>query len=256
VYESERPAVTAEEEGEISGTANSWSLKSVARSSMPDEVLRELRDAIVEGRIAQGEQLREVQLAATLGTGRGVIREAVRQLVQEGLVEYLPHRGAFVHVMSLQDSLDVYVAREALESGAAREALQSGRPFDLVATSRALLRLRAAAEGHDRVTEAMIGADVDFHRELVALAASPRLTRAHDTLVAETRMLLRHHPVYPASDYVGDHTRLLEAFERRDPQTPDLVAEHLRLSARLIGSEIERENAQRNTVSARQRAES
>jgi DNA-binding GntR family transcriptional regulator len=223
---------------------------------MPDEVLRELRDAIVDGRIAQGDQLREVQLAAMMGTGRGVIREAVRQLVQEGLVEYLPHRGAFVHVMSLQDSLDVYVAREALESGAARRALQSGRPLDLAPTNRALLRLRAAAEGHDRVTEGMIGADVEFHRELVALADSPRLIRAHETLVAETRMLLRHHPVYPASDYVGDHTRLLEAFERRDPQTPDLVAEHLRLSARLIGSEIERENTQRNIASARLRPES
>jgi DNA-binding GntR family transcriptional regulator len=105
----------------------------------------------------------------------------------------------------------------------------------------ALASLQAAAGGHDRVTEAMIGADVDFHRELVALARSPRLARAHETLVAETRMLLRHHPAYPASDYVGDHTRLLEALERRDPRTPGLVAEHLRLSARLIGDELARQ---------------
>ena len=60
---------------------------------MADEVLRELREAIVDGRIAQGEQLREVQLASTFGIGRGVLREALRQLVQEGLVEYVPHRG-------------------------------------------------------------------------------------------------------------------------------------------------------------------
>lgn len=212
---------------------------------MPDEVLRELRDAIVDGRIAQGEQLREVQLAATFGTGRGVVREAVRQLVQEGLVEYLPHRGTFVRLMSLEDSRDVYAAREALESGAVRRALQESATLDLSGTRRALAKLRSAAAGHDRVTEAMIGADVDFHRELVALAGSPRLSRAHGTLVAETRMLLRHHPVYPASDYVGDHTRLLEALERRDPRTPDLVAEHLRLSARLIGHELQRETAER-----------
>lgn len=210
---------------------------------MADEVLRELREAIVDGRIAQGEQLREVQLASTFGIGRGVLREALRQLVQEGLVEYVPHRGSFVLLMSLDDRLDVYAAREALESGAVRLALESPSPPDLTRLRAALRRLRAAAGGRNRVTEDLIAADVGFHRELVALAGSPRLTRAHETLMAETRMLLRHHPVYPASDYVGDHTRLLEGVERSDPRTPELVAEHLRLSARLIADELARETA-------------
>jgi DNA-binding GntR family transcriptional regulator len=210
---------------------------------MADEVLRELREAIVDGRIAQGEQLREVQLASTFGTGRGVLREAVRQLVQEGLVEYVPHRGSFVRLMSLEDRLDVYAAREALEPGAVRLALGSPSSPDLTRLRGALRRLRVAAGGRNRVTEDLIAADVNFHRELVALAGSPRLTRAHETLMAETRMLLRHHPVYPASDYVGDHTRLLDAVERSDPRTPELVAEHLRLSARLIADELARETA-------------
>ena len=227
------------------GVASSWSLASVQRSTMADEIVRELRRGIVEGDIAQGQQLREEHLARMLGTGRGVVREALRQLVQEGLVEYMPHRGSFVRLMSLEDSLDVYAAREAIESGAALRALRSPEPLDLSGMRDALEKLGAAADGNDRVTEAMISADVNFHSELVALAESPRLARAHETLVAETRMLLRHHPVYPASDYVGDHARLLVALERGDPRTPDLVAEHLRLSARLIGDELARETAQR-----------
>ena len=105
--------------------------------------------------------------------------------------------------MSLDDRLDVYAAREALESGAVRLALESPSPPDLTRLRAALRRLRAAAGGRNRVTEDLIAADVGFHRELVALAGSPRLTRAHKTLMAETRMLLRHHPVYPASDYVA-----------------------------------------------------
>ena len=84
----------------------------------------------------------------------------------------------------------------------------------------ALAALAAAVDASDRVTEALIGADVDFHRELVALAGSPRLSRAHETLAAETRMLLRHHPAYPAADYVGDHTRLLDALERQGSRAP------------------------------------
>ena len=56
-------------------------------------------------------------------------------------------------------------------------------------------------------------------REKCDLCGSPRLTRAHETLAAETRMLLRRHPVYPAVDYLSDQARLLEPLERRDPRT-------------------------------------
>ena len=59
----------------------------------------------------------------------------------------------------------------------------------------------------------------------------------HETFAAETRMLLRAHPPYPRRTYAGDHRKLVEALRRRDPRTPDLVAEHLRLTSRLIGGE-------------------
>jgi DNA-binding GntR family transcriptional regulator len=218
--------------------ANSWRLSSVERASMTEQVLRELREAIIEGRIPQGEPLREVSLAGSLGTGRSAVREAIRQLVQEGLVDYEPHRGAMVRVMSVADRLDVYVARAAIEAGAARRIL-AGAPPDLTALRAALDDLREKARDRDRITEPMIDADIAFHQELVRLARSPRLTRAHDTLAAETRMLLRHHPTYPWASYVTDHADLLDAIERRDPATPELVAAHLRLSADLIAGELE-----------------
>jgi DNA-binding GntR family transcriptional regulator len=222
----------------LASLANSWRLSSVERASMTEQVLRELREAIIEGRIPQGEPLREVSLAGTLGTGRSAVREAIRQLVQEGLVDYEPHRGAMVRVMSVEDRLDVYVAREAIESGAARRIL-AGPPSDLGDLRDALDHLGATARDHDGVTDAVIDADIGFHQELVRLAGSPRLTRAHETLAAETRMLLRHHPAYPWASYVTDHAELLDALERRDPATPELVAAHLRLSAELIAGELE-----------------
>ena len=228
--------------------AHTWQLGSIDRASTTQQVLHELREAIIDGRIAQGEALREVSLTKAFGTGRSAVREAIRQLEQEGLVEYELHRGAFVRVMSLADRLDVYVAREAIEGGAARRVVEASQPAVLSGLRDALEVLRATALGHDRVTEEQIAADIHFHQELVRLAGSPRLTRAHDTLAAETRMLLRHHPVYPAADYVGDHERLLDALERRDPETSELVVQHLRLSARLIADQIARETAQEATI--------
>jgi DNA-binding GntR family transcriptional regulator len=227
----------------MDAAADTWQLGSIDRASTTEQVLQELREAIIDGRIAQGEQLREVSLAKTFGTGRSAVREAIRQLVQEGLVEYELHRGAFVRVMSLEDRLDVYVAREAIETGVAKRVVEASEPVDLSGLRGALSDMRTAAEGHDRVTEDLIAADIRFHQELVRLADSPRLTRAHETLAAETRMLLRHHPTYPWSDYVGDHERLFDAVERRDPSAPDVVREHLRLSARLISEELARETA-------------
>jgi DNA-binding GntR family transcriptional regulator len=224
----------------ISAPTHNWQLGSIQRASTTQQVLHELREAIVDGRIAQGDALREIALAEAFGTGRSAVREAVRQLVQEGLVDYELHRGAFVRVMSLADRLDVYVAREAIEAGVARRLVEASPAPDLSPLRAALDELRATAKGHDRVTEDLIAADIRFHEELVRLGGSLRLRRAHETLAAETRMLLRHHPEYPWSDYVRDHGRVFDAIERRDPQAPELVVEHLRLSARLIGDELQR----------------
>ena len=109
---------------------DTWQLGSIDRASTTQQVLYELREAIIDGRIAQGEALREVSLAKTFGTGRSAVREAIRQLEQEGLVVYELHRGALVRVMSLADRLDVYVAREAIEAGV-EAVVEAFEPADL-----------------------------------------------------------------------------------------------------------------------------
>lgn len=218
--------------------SETWNLPTIERSSTIEQTHRLLRDAIVEGSIPQGTHLRELHLANTLSTSRGTVREAIRQLVQEGLAEYQLHRGTFVRAFSPGDRLDVYVAREAIEVGVATRLLDMDGELDLRGMKEALGELRRAAKNRTRPTERVMAADVRFHRELVALAQSPRLDRAYETLSAETRMLLRHHPVYPWRRYVADHEQLLDAVRDRDVRLPELVAAHLRLSADLIGSEL------------------
>lgn len=199
---------------------------------------RIIRDAIVDGRIPAGSPLREGRLVEQLGTSRGTIREALRHLVQEGLVEYRLHQGAYVPDQSLADRLDVYVAREAIETWAARHLIESTEPVDVSTLEMAIDDMSPEGAEVTRPSEATIAADLKFHHELVRMAGSDRLTRAHETFAAETRMLLRAHPPYPRRTYAGDHRELVDALRRRDPRTPDLVAEHLRLTSRLISSEV------------------
>jgi DNA-binding GntR family transcriptional regulator len=224
--------------------SDGWDLPTVERASTLEQVHRTLRDAIVHGSIAQGTHLREISLAGALGTSRATVREAIRQLVQEGLVEYVLHRGNFVRALSPLDRLDVYVAREAIEVGVVTRVLQTEDGVDLTGLEAAMEELRRRARGRARPDEHVIAADLAFHQELVGLAGSPRLDRAFETLAAETRMLLRLHPRYPWQNYVREHEVILEALRRRDPQAAALVAEHLRLSARLIREGISRDGDQ------------
>jgi DNA-binding GntR family transcriptional regulator len=207
-------------------------LDTVERVSTTEHVLRSLRAAIVDGSLPQGEKLREIPLARQLGTGRSAVREALRQLLQEGLVQHEVHRGTFVRVIDSDDIVDVYRAREAVET-AAVEAILAGEGVDLAPLRAALERLRAAAAGGEGTWLEMADVDLRFHETLVTLAGSQRLIRMYATLAAESRMLLYTYPSYSALQNVADHEQILVALERRSPEALDFLREHLRFSARL-----------------------
>lgn len=220
----------------------SWGLNAIEHRSITDRVIAELRTAIVSGRIGANEPLRESSLAQTMGTGRSSVREAIRHLIGEGLVEYRPNRGAYVRLISEEDVADVYLAREAIEVAAVCRILER-EPPDLSPLQSRLHRIvlaAAATPDHEAAGLELVSADLEFHREMVALAGSPRLSRAHDTLAAEAQMLMLHQPVYPLTDYAGDHRILYDALAQRDPEAPERVREHLDLSAHLIAAEIHR----------------
>lgn len=207
-------------------------LDALERVSTTDQVVRALRGAIVSGSIAQGEQLREVRLATELGTGRSAVREALRQLVQEGLAQHEVHRGTFVRIITADDIADVYRAREAVEC-AALEHVLTKKEVDLTPLAEELDLLREAAAGGAGTWWEMADVDIRLHERLVTLAGSPRLERMFATLAAESRMHLYAYPPYPALQNVADHAEIVEALERHAPEAVELLREHLRFSARL-----------------------
>jgi DNA-binding GntR family transcriptional regulator len=215
-----------------------WGLATVERRSTTEHVLSELRAAIIDGRIGPRAPLREVALAEAFGTGRSAIREALRALVQEGLVVSERNRGTWVRELSPTDVVDVYRAREAIETAAVAAALERDTyPLSGLRAGLEELRTVCDRDGMRSPSQALIAADIDFHRTIVALAGSPRLSRAYEPLAAEAQMLLNWHPVYSGSDYVDDHQQLLDAFERGEAIAA--VRDHLRLSERLIVGVVE-----------------
>ena len=200
------------------------------RVSTTDQVLRSLRAAIVDGRIEQGEQLRDVHLAASFGTGRGVVREALRQLVQEGIAQHEVHRGTFVRTIELDDIVDVYRAREAVETSAVGLILDTSEP-PLAPVHAALARMQEAAAEQLPWRE-MADRDIALHEALVEASGSPRHVHMYATLAAESRMHLYRYPPYPHIQNVVDHEQIVAALAAGSREADALLREHLRFSAR------------------------
>jgi DNA-binding GntR family transcriptional regulator len=148
-----------------------------------------IRSSIIEGGLPPGSQLHEVELAASFGVSRGPVREALQRLIQEGLLRSEPHRGVFVPVMSADDIVDIYLAREALEGAAVRRIITTTRATAAYkALDKVVHSMEAAEKAEDWKTVA--SRDLDFHTVLVASARSPRLERMFTTVISETRLCL------------------------------------------------------------------
>ncbi|WP_306357507.1 MULTISPECIES: GntR family transcriptional regulator [unclassified Nocardia] len=160
----------------------------VDRRSTAEMIADRLRSAIIDGTLEPGTQLVEADLAAQFDVSRGPVREAMQRLVSEGLAYSIRHRGIFVIDLTLDDVVDIYRARTAIEGGALDLILEGRREQAAAALAPAVAAMRAAAARGDAA--GVSDADHAFHKSLVACCGSARLVRAADTLLIETRMCI------------------------------------------------------------------
>jgi GntR family transcriptional regulator, trigonelline degradation regulator len=113
------------------------------------QVLEALRRAIVSGRLAPGQRLTERELIEMLGVSRTVIREALRQIESEGLVEIIPNKGPVVRKLSATEAKDLYRIRAVLEGLAARLFAENADEEDVAKLSDALESIKLAYRGSD-----------------------------------------------------------------------------------------------------------
>jgi len=141
--------------------------------SVLDIVYTTLRDEILTQKLKPGDTLNTIQLSKRLGASRTPIREALNRLASIGLVEYIPHRGAFVKTLSVQEIIEIYYIRAALAGIAAR--LGTGKLSE--EQKQELLRLCDRMEDHLSRGEynEMLEANLEFHSIVYKAAQSPRL---------------------------------------------------------------------------------
>jgi len=139
-----------------------------------------LRAAILGGRLQPGARIVEADIARQMATSRSPVREAVRKLEHEGLVEYVPRRGTIVVGLSRDDVADAYQLRAHLEAYGARLAASRASEEQLTGLLEMIERMRSCAIANDLA--GLVAADVEFHRCVCDAAGSPRLLQAWETL--------------------------------------------------------------------------
>jgi DNA-binding GntR family transcriptional regulator len=172
-------------------------LPVIRRSAAPlrHEVLEALRSSIVNGRLAPGARLIERELIAMTGVSRTLIREALRQLEAEGLVDVVPNRGAVVRELTAAEARDLYAIRALLEGLAARMFVEKASAEEVAALERELKATAAAYKRRD--PDETILAKNRFFAVLFGGAKSETLATMLATLMARIwrwRALGLSHP--------------------------------------------------------------
>lgn len=143
-----------------------------APKTIAQQVYERLRDEVLTGALHPGVWIREQDIASAWSVSRTPVREAVRRLAHDGLVEASPNRGVRVTVLTAEDVDDVYEVRALLEAAAARRAAERAAADD-VRQLQALLDAIDALPAEDAA--AHIRADEAFHEAVVAIAGSETL---------------------------------------------------------------------------------
>jgi len=119
------------------------------RELIQDEILEQLRKSIVAGSFRPGERLNEASLCEQFGVSRAPVREALKQLVAEGLLVKIPHKGCFVVELTAKDIREIYSLRHALEILAVKLVVENVVPEQLEPLRMILTEMKASIDQRD-----------------------------------------------------------------------------------------------------------
>jgi DNA-binding GntR family transcriptional regulator len=204
-------------------------LEPLTSPTLAEQTVELIRGRILSGDFASGERLVETRLATDLGVSRGPIREALKQLIAEGLVREEPRRGSYVAAPTMDDVRDLYDLRVAIEARAARLVIERGGPDAFDTLRKALDLLHEAVEASD--LSQLARADYGFHETICRVSGNRRLVDVFVRNASVMRLLVHmEEGQYYMSfeDVEQQHRELLESLEARDAAGTDaMVVEHL-----------------------------
>jgi len=206
--------------------------------SLHDEVLARLRDYIVEGNLEDGARIPERELSLRFGISRTPLREALKVLASEGLIELLPNRGARVRTMRAEDIREVFDMIGGLEALAGRlacEQISDAEIAEIEALHHEMYGFYLRRDLHDyfRCNQAI-------HQKIVDAARNNALRVTYATLGSQIQRFRYTANLATSRDRwaeaVREHESILDALRRRaGDELSDILFRHLRNKQQVIG---------------------
>lgn len=192
-------------------------LPLITPNSLRHRVVVALRDAIITGSFQPGDRITEEDIARQMGISRGTVREALRQLEQEGLVISLPYRGTEVVGISYEEVTEIlFPIRLILERYAFTRALPQLTEADLDALESIVSEMHEAAFEED--LPRLVNLDVQYHELVISRAGLPHCEQIWRTISPRVRVFFYRNSVIHTSlhSLVQEHRELLDAIRSRD----------------------------------------
>ncbi len=196
----------------------------IANVPLGERIADQLREQILDGGLAPGAPLVEVALAAELGVSRAPVREALRILGLDGLVETVAYRGTTVRGLRRRDVADLHGIRTLHEGFAIRRIIEIGRHHDLG-------ELRRCCDAMERVgsdLRALNRVDGRFHRSLIELADHSLLSSFWRTIAMQVRqvMAMSNRRIADPAVIAVNHRRIVDAIAAGDADGAVKLVEH------------------------------
>lgn len=200
----------------------------LARTTMHAELVTRVRDMIIEGTLAPGSRIHEGQLGAALGISRTPLREALKSVASEGLIELVPGRGAVVRQLTRRDVRNMLDVLGALETLAGRLACRNGSDAQIAEVRRlhdemmALYAVRNRLEYYKR--------NQAIHAAIATMSGNAFLAASHESIQSRLRRIrfIGNEEPEKWQGAVAEHEEMIVALERRDADKLDeVIGRHL-----------------------------
>ncbi|CCV09393.1 putative transcriptional regulatory protein,GntR family [Mesorhizobium metallidurans STM 2683] len=188
----------------------------VQRTVLHETIVNHLRDMIIEGDLAPGTRLHEGQLGEQLGVSRTPLREAIKYLASEGLVELVPSRGAVVKRFGAREVQDMLTVLQAMEELAGRLACDLASDAQVAAIRATHDEMIRCYETKDRMQYYKLNQQI--HSMIVALSGNTTLIDIHGTLQTRLKRIrfVGHEGPENWAAAVAEHNEMIAALELRD----------------------------------------
>ena len=189
----------------------------ITRRSLHDEVVTRVRDLIIEGALAPGTRIHEGQLCDKLGISRTPLREALKVLASEGLIELMPNRGAVVRKPTPPEVLETLVVIGALEALAAEYACRGASDAEIAELRAIHQRMLEFYAARDRLEYFKLNQSI--HSAIIRLSGNRTLAATHDTLQARIKRVrfMGNDRDEQWQNSIAEHEEMILALEARDP---------------------------------------